>query len=402
MRLCLIIYKIDAVKGSEDATGYHLACEIITHYPDVTLISRHNNIVLLKNDPAFKNVNLVGIDVPRWLSFYKKNGWGITLYYYLWQIYVGRLVKKLSRAQSFDVVHQLNFHTDWAPHFLKNIKAKIVWGPLVHHPAIPYQWFPPGHKPDYLKDVLKTAVKYVFWYTNPALRRAIKNTSHIVFGNNDIPAVYQTSATPLTIMPYAGSHWPITAAPPRNSFNLLFVGRLIALKGPHLALDAFARFIQRIQNEQKTTLPHLTIIGSDPLADHIAQHALPLSKYITIIPWLDREELPAHYQQADYLLYPSLESQGLVVSEAISQSCPVITLADTGPAFVSQNPLLTVQPDRRDYQACVAALADTLHRLYRWHVENAPEIAEIRHMTHKRAQDLTWPAIAKEIMMFYS
>jgi glycosyltransferase involved in cell wall biosynthesis len=406
MKICLIIYKIDPNKVSEQATGYNLAKQIMAMNPNTTLITQSKHLAVLRRDPAFASVRLIGADVPHWLSFYKKGGRGIIIYYYLWQICVGRLVKRLDAQETFDVIHQLNFHTDWAPHFLKSVTAKVIWGPLLHHPQVPYTWFPTKYKKYYGLEILKLLAKRMFWHANPFLRRAIQRSAHIIFGNPDYPSVYKQANQPISVLPYAGNHWPVLAPSEKPSvfFDLLFVGRFIPLKGPHLALDAFTKFLH--ESRPTSVFPRLTLIGSGPLNDYVQQQAQAANALfpdsVRIIPWLKRDDLPGHYRQADYFLYPSLESQGLVVSEAIGQHCPPLTLAGTGPAFVSQIPDLTLSVDLNDYQACVKALAKRLGALYQDRLNGSHLSRTMRAETAKRAKSLTWPAIAKEIMMFYS
>ncbi|HEY1096074.1 MAG TPA: glycosyltransferase family 4 protein [Alphaproteobacteria bacterium] len=406
MKICLIIYKIDPVLGSEDASGYHLAKEIVKTYRDATLITRSNNIAALQADPAFHNINLVGVDVPRALSFYKKQGRGIILYYYLWQIFAAAKVKKLQLQKPFDLIHQINFHADWAPHFLHKFSGRIIWGPVLHHPMVPFSWFPYGFRKLYLKEMIAQTVKLCFWRLNPALRRAIRATRYIIFGNDQVPKPYRRQKAKLVFQAYAGSHWPIVKAEKHiNQFHLLYVGRMITLKGPHLALDAYEQFLKHIPLKH-VVKPHFTLIGRGHLDDIITRKVERLRQIygdvVTLHDWMDREHLPEFYQKADFMLYPSLESQGLVVGEAISQNCPVITLSGTGPAFVAQSPLLTVHPRSRNYTVLVIALAQKIRGLYDMK-ENDP----LNYQTYfdnalKRAEDLRWSAIAKNIMKTYT
>ena len=55
MKVLLICYKIEDKKGSEDGSGYNLAKRLATADINLTLVSRSNNIALLKNDSSFKH-----------------------------------------------------------------------------------------------------------------------------------------------------------------------------------------------------------------------------------------------------------------------------------------------------------------------------------------------------------
>lgn len=405
MKICLIIYKIHPTEGSENASGYHLAREIIQKYPDTTLISRSNHIETLRQDPAFRTTKLIGVDVPKTVGFFKKKSHGVILYYYLWQYWVGKYVQKMDKASPFDVIHQINFHADWAPHFLKSPQAQVIWGPIAHHPPIPLSWFRFSGLSKKLLEMANRFAKQGFWHLNPWLRKAMQRSDMILFAHDDIPQPYLKYRSQIHIRPYGGSHWPIIQkANEKPSFHLLFVGRLIPLKGPHIAIDAFAQFLQTVSLDSQTK-PHLTIIGSGELQDVIQKKADHLNNMygsvVTLQSWLPRDQLQSHYQQADYFIYPSLEAQGLVVSEALSQGCLPLTLADTGPATLSPIRELTLSPESRHYDDCVTIYAKKLADLYQDRLTNAIKHAVFIEKARQSALDRQWPVIAQKIMMFY-
>ncbi len=385
--------------------GYHLAKEMIMRYPDATLITRKNNLAQLQNDPFFHDLDLIGIDVPAWLSFFKKGSRGIILYYYLWQYFVGRAFQKLDRIKKYDVVHQINFHADWAPHFLHSNTARILWGPLMHHPAIPLSWFRQIGLRCYVQDKIKNSIKNILWL-NPYLKCAMKRSHHIFFGNPFIPQPYTHHQAKICVTPLAGSHW----TPRQKScaddphFNLLFIGRLTALKGPHLTLDGFEKFLAALPDIERQYV-HLTIVGDGELDAWVTQKTKAIcSMYagcVTRLGWQSRKNLSDVYYNMDYLVYPSLESQGLVVGEALSQGCPVITLAGTGPAFITQQPDLTITCNPQDYSVCVDALANKLSDLYHTRQTDSEQIHHLRQMAFKRAEDLRWNVIAETLLAHY-
>lgn len=94
MNVLWIAYKIEKNKGSEDGMAYHLVPQLRDKGMAITLVSRRNNIEKLRHDPQYDGIEMIGIDVPRWLSWFKKGNRGIIAYYYLWQICVGLLVRR--------------------------------------------------------------------------------------------------------------------------------------------------------------------------------------------------------------------------------------------------------------------------------------------------------------------
>ncbi len=317
-KLLLIVYKIDRDQGSEGGSGYHMAAEIIRAMPDVTLISRKDNIAKLESDPVFKNVRLIGIDVPRFLSFYKRRGFGITLYYYLWQICVGL---KIWRLPKFDIIHQINFHATWAPHFIFGKGAKIIWGPLTQHADVPFDLWDEGIM-RFAVELARRVVKRFFWYCDPFLRWAVMRSDKILLGHKVENYPYTLYPKKIILLPQAASVFPVTADKPQDGkFVILFVGRFLSLKGVGLALEAATEFAKRDGDTE------IIFIGDGPLR--------PMGQHVRVLPWLPQPQLSAHYQRASVFLFPSLEGQGMVVAEAMAHGCPVMCLVNTGPYTVA-------------------------------------------------------------------
>lgn len=125
MKILFIAYKIEEGKGSEDATSYHLLPYLNQDDVSITLLSRSNNIEKLRHDPKYQNIEMISVDVPASLSWFKKGKRGIILYYYLWQIFCGLKIRALLRLQTFNIIHQYNFHATWCAHFIPKSSAKI-------------------------------------------------------------------------------------------------------------------------------------------------------------------------------------------------------------------------------------------------------------------------------------
>lgn len=379
-KLLLIAYKIEQGKGSEDGTGYHIAAELAAHHPDMTLISRVNNIEKLRHDPNFRHMTLIGVDVPSWLGFFKKGGKGITLYYYLWQICVGLKIRTLER---FDVIHQLNFHALWAPHFIFS-KAKIIWGPLTEHPRVPFDcWY--QSKFLYAGEIIKTLAKCLFRYCDPFLLPAVLRSDTVFLGQTKTPYPFNRGKT--VFLPQAASVFETGQTKEIDDvFSILFVGRFVDLKGVMLAIQA----VEQANLPDKT---QITFIGDGPLLPQMQ------TDRVKILPWQNQQDLQQHYKKADLFLFPSFESQGLVVAEALAHGCPVLCLQGTGPSMLAGNAGICVKQGKN--QDIVNTLALEIRHISSeyWH---QPE--KYRHRTmlaFKRARDLSWPHKAKGMMVYY-
>jgi glycosyltransferase involved in cell wall biosynthesis len=109
--------------------------------------------------------------------------------------------------------------------------------------------------------------------------------------------------------------------------GVLYVGRLVAGKGVDDLLNAWAATSAPVRSQG------LTIIGdgSQRSAMQNLSESLSVTDSVTFLGPVTHDDLPAYYQQAALLVFPSAgkEGLGLVAIEAMGCDCPVLT-SDTG------------------------------------------------------------------------
>ena len=66
---------------------------------------------------------------------------GTHLYYYLWQMGIYFLAKRLHREVGFDLVHHVTFVNYWMPSFLALLPVPFVWGPVGGGESAPRAFF---------------------------------------------------------------------------------------------------------------------------------------------------------------------------------------------------------------------------------------------------------------------
>ncbi|HVU77917.1 MAG TPA: glycosyltransferase [Gaiellaceae bacterium] len=394
-RLLLVAYKIAAGAGSEDGSGYHIAAGLARSCR-VTLITRINNARALAGDEALADVELLGVDVPRPLGSFKRGGRGIILYYYLWQVTVGLRVRRLLKRRRFDVIHQLNFHTDWAPHFLpRAADRRLVWGPIAHHRVAPRSYFAPGDAAGEAKEAVRAVIKRCFWRLDPFLRSAIRRSDVILYANDDLAPPFRRARRKISFRPYAGSFTRGEPAPD-SVFRVLFVGRLVALKGPVPALRAFARLRRELGD---SAAAELVFVGDGPQRDVLERLVgeLGCSECVRFAGWVDQEELHEHYRRASVFLFPSVEAQGLVVAEALAHGIPVICTESTGPAFLAGPAAVAAAPGPGLVDRLAAGLSEA-HTRFRNPDGRARAAAAARA---RYDTFLDWPVAVEAILAAY-
>ncbi len=140
-----------------------------------------------------------------------------------------------------------------------------------------------------------------------------------------------------------------------ESYNLLFVGRLIERKGVSYLLRAMAKV-----RDSHPRL-HVYIVGDGPLRDRLRAEAdaLGIGARVSIEGSVPHSELLDYYQKAHIFVLPSLnEALGNVTHEAIASGLPIIT-TDTGAAELVDGNGIVVP--REDADAIARAIERLLH-----------------------------------------
>jgi glycosyltransferase involved in cell wall biosynthesis len=167
-----------------------------------------------------------------------------------------------------------------------------------------------------------------------------------------------------------------------DSLTLLYVGRLIAWKGVHLALRALALGPSNLR---------FRVIGNGPLrplleAEAEAQH-LGIADRVRFDGELPRDQVLAAYRSAQGFLYPSLhDSGGNAVLEAMAASLPVLCLRYGGPDFIVSDDcgwkVAAATPDD-----AIAGLGNALHAFATDSAERSKRGAAARA---RCLRDFTW------------
>ncbi|TRX39486.1 glycosyltransferase family 4 protein [Flavobacterium restrictum] len=361
-------YAVNPYKGSEDGMGWNFVYQI-ARFNTVFAITRENNQEAIEKymrhnpDPVYDNITFLYFDLPYWMRFWKKGGRGAMLYYYMWQKGIVKFIQ--NKKLIFDIAHNVNFHNDWTPSFLYQLKKPMVWGPVGHHPAIPKTYLQLATTTFKLKDKATWYIKKAFWKWSPALHKTIKNASHIWCMNTGVPEVLKLENDSFSVFPSVASEDFYTDIIPKKAhFNLISVGRFVPLKGFDLSLHAFAAFINSLTISEKKAC-HLTLVGSGNeiglYRTIIAQNEM--ESYVTIIEWIDRAELMKLYEQSAIFLFPSHEGAGMVVAEALSFGLPVICLDNQGPGqYIDENCGFAIP--EAPYMETILGLKTAIQKLY--------------------------------------
>jgi glycosyltransferase involved in cell wall biosynthesis len=148
--------------------------------------------------------------------------------------------------------------------------------------------------------------------------------------------------------------------PGNNKFRILSAGKLLRLKGFHLAIRAFKAFTQRCTDAE------FTIIGDGPELPSLKAlvESLGLQTQVRFYGWLPREQLLKEMAYCEVFLFPSLrDGGGAVVVEAMAAGKPVICLNIGGPGLhITDKCGIKVEP--HSPKQAIREMAGALERLY--------------------------------------
>lgn len=369
-KILVSAYACEPDKGSEPGVGWHWIEQIAkTH--DVWVITKGNNAdsihQQLQQSPN-PNLNFSYVELPKWARFWKKKGRGIHLYYYLWQFGALITAKSLHRQIQFDLAHHITFVNDWMWTFLSLLPIPYIWGPIGSNTKLPDALLRTPYAR--ISDRVKQTVLYLLRHVDPLYWLSLYRSKTILVINEGIaqkspfryvardkyqvhPAIGVEIFNEIRNSARRVDQPPSTFSPPQ--LKILFVGRFIPIKAPHLALDSFLRFSEAYNN------CHLHMIGEgpelEPLESMVAQSGA--QSLVTISKWMDRSAVLETMRQSDVLLFPSMEGAGMVVLEAMQAGLPVVCLDYGGPgAMVDDSSGIKVPIG--DYESTCKSLVDGL------------------------------------------
>jgi glycosyltransferase involved in cell wall biosynthesis len=393
MRVLLSAYACEPDRGSEPGVGWHWAAELAGLGHEVVVITRSNNQGSI--DKALAKAPIAGLhfyyyDLPAWAKWWKRGNRGVHLYYWLWQFGAYNLAKQLTHKIQFDLVHHVTFGVFRQPSFMGRLGLPFIVGPLGggdQTPRLLRGGIPAGEVLNERFRELSNRLAYL----DRSVSRMYKEAVVIFCKTRETLAILPPTCRDksrvqmeIGLDPHRILHEvPIPVA----HADFLYVGRLLHLKGLHLALKAFSK----LRKDQPDAT--LTIIGTGPAEAWLKNLSatLGLGNSVRWLGWISHEKIWAHYRNYTAFVFPSLhDSSGNVILEALSQALPVICLDTGGPGAILQPSCgIRVPVENRNAAAVVDDLAAAMRTL-----ANNPELrAQMGRQALEVARASTWRKI---------
>lgn len=324
----------------------------------------------------------------------------------VWKAFGPRL-----RAGEFDVVHRIlplsPTTPSWIAKKLRGINVPFVIGPL--NGGVPW--------PTGFDDVRRNEKDWAghlrrFYKLLPGNRQTRDNSTAIITAARttwrEIPAEHHDKCVFIPENAIDTKRFDLQPKParPAGPLRIAFVGRLVALKGVDMLLEAAAPLVRegRVQ---------LDIIGDGPEMNRLREQVqhLQISAGVRLDGWVDHAQLQSRLGESDVFAFPSIrEFGGGAVLEAMALGVPPIVLDHGGPPeLVPSNtgyvlPLQNCEQIINDLRSLLTSLAndpaplttmgaaaqDHVKRYYTWEAK-AEQIREVyRWMVGQRDDKPAW------------
>ena len=336
LKVLMSAYACEPGKGSEPEVGWHTALEM-AKYHEVWVITRSNNRPSIEAELADKpvpNLHFVYYDLPDWVRFWKRRGRGIQLYYYLWQLGIYPVVKRLHRQVGFEVAHHVSFVRYWTPSFVAFLPVPFLWGPVGGGESTPGPFLQDFSLQGRVYERLRSLARWL-GEQDPFVKLTAKRCELALAATPATAARLEKINVPACeVLSQLGmstrtlktlSQYPAKVG---DSLRFMSMGNLLHWKGFHLGLRAFAA----------ADLPDAEywLVGDGPERERLQALVKELGIEERVHFWrrLPREQALEKLTLCDALVHPSLhDSGGFVCLEAMAACKPVVCLDLGGPAL---------------------------------------------------------------------
>ena len=339
LKVLLSAYACAPNTGSEQGVGWDCV-KALSEQHDLCVITRGDARGEIEAHLAahpMPKVRFVYYELPRFL---RPGGFGDSkrptqLYYYLWQIGIYFLAKRLISTQDVDIVHHVTFVKFWAPSFLAALPKPFLWGPVGGGETAPAPFLTSfsgrGRLYERLRDIGRWAGEH-----DPFVRLTARRAAMTLASTDETADRVQriNAGGPVIVCPAIGvteaelAMYGQRGDTAGSRVRFVSVGRFLHWKGFHLALEAFAR--AKIPNAE------YRLIGDGPERDRLKALArrLGMEEAVSFTGNIPRNAVLQQLSDCDVLVHPSLhESGGGVCLEAMAAKLPVIAFDLGGPAL---------------------------------------------------------------------
>lgn len=309
---------------------------IVTQENDVRLNVKKDIEQYIKLNGDLNNVEFYYFDVPIIKNRKIRNLPGFHyVYYYIWQIMLYMLYKKLERKYDFKIVHHLTFVTMNQPTFLYKSKKPFIWGPIGGAEVIPETLHKNIRKVDLIKEKIRSLLIRIKRYSLN-ITKCIDKSKYIITVNNDTTKFIGDDENKVELIPAIGyeSFDKTKYNESKNDkLKIITVGLVYYRKGTDICIDVAKRLKERDINFE------WSIIGR-PFNNEIINYNNLLEKYnlrenMIFYNEMPHDEVMREIEKSDVMAFLTRkDSGGFVALESLQNNTPVVTFNIGGPSEI--------------------------------------------------------------------
>ena len=372
MKILLSAYACEPNKGSEPEVGWRWATELSKFGNEVYVITRLNNKENIEYElkkKKFKNLNFIYFDYPDWfLKIFKgKQNKFSYFYFYIWQVGIYFVAKKIIKKIKFDYIHHVTFVSYRIPSFLCLLNVPFIFGPVAGGEEIPKKLTVDFDLKSKLKEYLRKLSNKLINYSpiiNIVFKKSIKIIATTYESKLKIPKKYHSkTSVELAISPDESNinQHKININDLNKNFKLCFVGALEHRKGINIILEVIKKL------KKNNFKFNFNFYGDGPLKKNIKEFIKRenLKSHITFHGAIIHEKVCEEMKKNHIFFFPSLrDSGGFVLFEAMSVGLPSIILKLGGPANIIDNSCgIIIDPQNKTQQHVVDEIYEKLYEL---------------------------------------
>jgi len=337
MRVLISACACEPGTGSESNVGWHWVRQV-SRFHEVWVITWAGNRNAIEKSLATKplrSVHWVYFD-PRWARLSREGQRSLHVYYYLWQLGVYFVGRRLHRNVKFDLVHHVTLGSFWFPSFLALLPVPFVWGPVGAGLAAPRIFWKEFSLRGKVNEWLRATARSLVHLDPVRARTEDRACAILTVSPVTAREVRFRNQHKITLFSQVGldtkefDRLDDLGPEGSGSFTLLSVGRLLHWKGFALAIKAFAILHETFPDSQ------YWIVGDGPEKRKLTELSisLGLAEYVHFVGSLSRRDYIARLRCCDAMVYPSLHEPGaFVIVEAMAVGKPVVCLDLGEPAL---------------------------------------------------------------------
>ncbi|MDY6802775.1 MAG: glycosyltransferase family 4 protein [Cyanobacteriota bacterium] len=337
MKVLISSYACMPNVGSEPAVGWNMV-QILAKRHQLWVITREENrpgieAELIKNPCA--GASFIYYDLPPWARWWYREKRGLQLHYYLWQIGIYSVAKKLHREICFDLMHHVTYCRYWNPSFIALLPVPFIWGPVGGGESTPKALWKAYSFREKNYEAVRDLARWLGERDRFVKITAQRSTFAFASTEETASRLRLLKAKEIKVVEQCGLQQEeidfLEKLPPAPSSPIKFIsiGRVLHWKGFQLGLQAFA--LAELEEAE------YWIVGEGPYQKSLRQQAekLGISSQVKFWGWLSRDDTWRKLAECNVLVHPSLhESGGLVCLEAMAAGRPVVCLDLGGPAIM--------------------------------------------------------------------